>query len=93
MPRQTYTGTGAQDAIEINPEHQSAYMVSADAGTPVFTVEVRITPGGAWGAPSDTMGTNLNQAYTVLKPVSELRINISDLDTATEVYLDHLSAK
>lgn len=93
MPRQTYTETGAQAAIIINPEHQSSYMVSADEGTPVFTVQVRVTPGGAWGVPSDTMGTNLNQAYTVLKPVSELRINISSLSTATEVYLDHISAK
>lgn len=93
MPRQTYTQTGAQAAIEINPEHQSSYMVSANAGTPVFTVEVRVTPDGAWGTPSDTMGTTLNQGYAVSRPISQLRINISDLDTATEVYLDHLSVK
>lgn len=93
MPRETYTGTGAQEAIVINPEHYSSYMVSADTGTPVFTVQVKITADGAWGTPSDTMGTTLDQGYAIMKPITEMRLNISSLGGASEVYLDHLSVK
>lgn len=93
MPQIIYTTTGAQDEIIIDPEKSTTYSVTADAGTPVFTVQVKLHNAAEWVSPSSTSGTTLGEAFALQKPVSGFRLNISNLDTATEVYLDISSVK
>lgn len=87
-----YTTTGAKNAIDLDPGHLTTfrYYVSAGSATtpPTVSVEGKVhKDSDVWGAVKEVAPV-INTAYVSDGSLEQIRINISNLGTATEVSFD-----
>lgn len=88
----TYLGTGAGAAIDINPSHNVSWGVISNTGDAVFTIQFFIgdEATGAW-MDSGLASIEEGRIYTTAGNADKMRINISNMGTATSVAL-HITA-
>jgi len=80
-PKQTHTTTGTKTAIDIPPNAAISFVTIGDVGDYTADVEVLLTGSGTFVA-AETAITD-KDIRTTTGPIQQIRINISDLGTAT----------
>lgn len=83
---QTITSTGAGTAIDIPPMQKVNYVAVGDASDYTANVEAKLTKTGNWVAIETGITDSTPSAVDGV--IQEIRLNVSDLGTATTIQFE-----